>query len=123
LDDCSAQVFPYNIFAYCSICRIDCKFARNKKKMFFITGHAVAQQMVEALCYKPEGCGLSGSSSIMALKFTHLVTEMSTRRSIWSKALPARKAYNPQPSVSRLSRNRGTLDVSNPTSFHGLLQA
>jgi hypothetical protein len=32
LDDCSAQVFPYNIFAYCSICRVDCKFARNKKK-------------------------------------------------------------------------------------------
>jgi hypothetical protein len=30
LDDCSAQVFPYNIFAYCSICRVDCKFARNK---------------------------------------------------------------------------------------------
>jgi hypothetical protein len=33
LDDCSAQVFPYNIFAYCSICRVDCKFARNKKKI------------------------------------------------------------------------------------------
>jgi hypothetical protein len=32
LDDCSAQVFPYNIFAYCSLCRVDCKFARNKKK-------------------------------------------------------------------------------------------
>jgi hypothetical protein len=30
LDDCSAQVFPYNIFAYCSICRVDCKFARKK---------------------------------------------------------------------------------------------
>jgi hypothetical protein len=25
-------VLPYNIFAYCSICRVDCKFARNKKK-------------------------------------------------------------------------------------------
>jgi hypothetical protein len=25
-------VFPYNIFAYCSICRVDCKFARNKIK-------------------------------------------------------------------------------------------
>jgi hypothetical protein len=31
LDDCSAQVFPYNIFAYCSICSVDCKFARHKK--------------------------------------------------------------------------------------------
>jgi hypothetical protein len=30
LDDCSAQVFPYDIFAYCSICGVDCKFARNK---------------------------------------------------------------------------------------------
>jgi hypothetical protein len=27
-----AQVFPYNIFAYCSICRVDCKFARNNNK-------------------------------------------------------------------------------------------
>jgi hypothetical protein len=25
-------MFPYNIFTYCSICRVDCKFARNKKK-------------------------------------------------------------------------------------------
>jgi hypothetical protein len=23
-------VFPYNIFTYCSTCRVDCKFARNK---------------------------------------------------------------------------------------------
>jgi hypothetical protein len=30
LNDCSAQVFPYNIFAYCSICRVDCKFVRKK---------------------------------------------------------------------------------------------
>jgi hypothetical protein len=33
LDDFSAQVFTYNIFAYCSICRVDCKFARNKKNV------------------------------------------------------------------------------------------
>jgi hypothetical protein len=26
-------VFPYNIVAYCSICRVDCKFARNKKNI------------------------------------------------------------------------------------------
>jgi hypothetical protein len=32
LDDRSAQVFPYNIFTYCSICRVDCKFERNKIK-------------------------------------------------------------------------------------------
>jgi hypothetical protein len=32
LDDSSAQEFPYNIFPYCSICRVDCKFARNRKK-------------------------------------------------------------------------------------------
>jgi hypothetical protein len=25
-------VFPYNIFTYCSICREDRKFARNKEK-------------------------------------------------------------------------------------------
>jgi hypothetical protein len=38
LDDCSAQVFPYNIFAYCSICRVDCKFAEIKKKLCFFAG-------------------------------------------------------------------------------------
>jgi hypothetical protein len=38
LDDWSAQVFPYNIFAYCSICRVDCKFARNKKKIYSSLG-------------------------------------------------------------------------------------
>jgi hypothetical protein len=42
LDDCSAQVFPYNIFAYCSICRVDCKFARNKKK--------ISSQLCRTLC-------------------------------------------------------------------------
>jgi hypothetical protein len=36
LDDCSAQMFPYNIFAYCSICRVDCKFARNK--IYYVNG-------------------------------------------------------------------------------------
>jgi hypothetical protein len=40
LDDCSAQVFPYNVFAYCFICRVDCKFARNKKKS--VSGHRKA---------------------------------------------------------------------------------
>jgi hypothetical protein len=24
-------VFPYNIFAYCSICRVDCKVTRNNR--------------------------------------------------------------------------------------------
>jgi hypothetical protein len=26
------KCFSYNIFTYCSICRVDCKFARNKTK-------------------------------------------------------------------------------------------
>jgi hypothetical protein len=48
LDDCSAQVFPYDIFAYCSICRVDCKFARNKKNIYiftsiFLNTHSIAQ--------------------------------------------------------------------------------
>jgi hypothetical protein len=34
LDDCSAQVFPYNIFTYCSICTVECKFTGNKKNCF-----------------------------------------------------------------------------------------
>jgi hypothetical protein len=34
LDDRSARVFPYNIFTYCSICRVDCKFATNKNKEY-----------------------------------------------------------------------------------------
>jgi hypothetical protein len=37
-------VFPYNIFAYCSICRVDCKFARKKnefnKMLFPLKGHS-----------------------------------------------------------------------------------
>jgi hypothetical protein len=30
LDDRSAQVYPYNIFNHCSVCRVDCKFTREK---------------------------------------------------------------------------------------------
>jgi hypothetical protein len=34
LDDCSAQVFPYNIFTYCSIYRVDLNVQEIKKKLF-----------------------------------------------------------------------------------------
>jgi hypothetical protein len=47
LDDCSAQVFPYNIFAYCSICRVDCKFARNKKNLTRIVFDVKVEELVE----------------------------------------------------------------------------
>jgi hypothetical protein len=52
LDDCSAQVFPYNIFAYCSICRVDCKFARNTKKHLWTSnpsGRTVALRLTQPL--------------------------------------------------------------------------
>jgi hypothetical protein len=34
-------LFPYNIFAYYSICRVDCKFARNKKKTLLLRSTSI----------------------------------------------------------------------------------
>jgi hypothetical protein len=50
----------------------------------------------------------------MALGFTQPLTEMSTRNLPEGKGLPARKADNLTPSVTRLPRKRGNLDVSQP---------
>jgi hypothetical protein len=69
--------------------------------IFLPLGHAVAQ-MVEALCYKPEGRGFESRffnlpnppSHTMALGFTQLLTEMSTRRYFCCKARSERKADN-----------------------------
>jgi hypothetical protein len=80
-------------------------------------GHAVAQ-LVEALCYMPEGRGFESrwgelfnlpnpSSRTMALGWTRPPTEMSTRN------LPGGKG-RPAPSVSRLSRKCGNLNLSKP---------
>jgi hypothetical protein len=57
-------------------------------------GYTVAQ-LVEALCYKPEGCGFDSrechwnfsftypSGCIMAMGLTQPLTEMSTRNNSW----------------------------------------
>jgi hypothetical protein len=60
--------------------------------VYFILGHAVAQ-LVEALCYKPEGRGLDGvigifhrhnpSGRTMARGLTQPLIEMSTRNTSW----------------------------------------
>jgi hypothetical protein len=50
----------------------------------------------------------------MDLGSTQPLTEMSTRNLHRSKKRPALKADNSQPSVSRLSRKCGSLDVSQP---------
>jgi hypothetical protein len=49
LDDRSAQVFPYNIFTYCSIYKVDCKFVRNKIKPEY--NHIILQ--VNLQVYRP----------------------------------------------------------------------
>jgi hypothetical protein len=54
------------------------------------------------------------SSCTMALESTHPLTEKSTRNLPGSKGRPARKAETLPPSVSRLCRKCGSLDVSQP---------
>jgi hypothetical protein len=50
----------------------------------------------------------------MALESTQPLTEMSTRNLPVGEGRPARKADNQPPSVSRLSRKCGSLDISQP---------
>jgi hypothetical protein len=50
----------------------------------------------------------------MALGSTQPLTEMSTRNLHGGKEEPALKVDNSRPSVNRLSRNCGSLDVSQP---------
>jgi hypothetical protein len=50
----------------------------------------------------------------MALGFIQPLTEMSTRKLPWDKGRQESKADNSPPSVSRLSRKCGRLDVSQP---------
>jgi len=72
---------------------------------FVVWGHAVAQ-LVEAPCYKPEGCGFDSVVSLdffhwhnpsgrtMALGSTQPLTEMSTRNASWGWRQPLRRAEN-----------------------------
>jgi hypothetical protein len=50
----------------------------------------------------------------MTLESTQSLTEMSTRNIPWDKGRPARRTDNLKPSMSRLSRKCGSLDVSQP---------
>jgi hypothetical protein len=50
----------------------------------------------------------------MALVLTHSLIEISARHLLGGKGWPARKADNSLPSVTRLSRKCGSLEVSQP---------
>jgi hypothetical protein len=54
------------------------------------------------------------SSRTMALGSTQPLTEMNTRNFPGGKKRPARRAENLQPSVSRMSENCGSLNLSQP---------
>jgi hypothetical protein len=63
--------FPYNIFTYCSICRVDCKFERNK----IITIKTVCDMScpVLAACYELH-CTQNGGLSPCRMPSTHWLT-------------------------------------------------
>jgi hypothetical protein len=58
------------------------------------------------------GLSLILPAALWALGSTQLLTEMSTRNLSGGKARPARRAATVRPSVNRLSRKCGSLDVS-----------
>jgi hypothetical protein len=87
-------------------------------------------KMVAELCHKPKRSGFesrwshssNSSSRALTLGFTQPLIEMSTKNLSGGKARPARKAETLPPSVSRLYRKCGVLDVSSPIGIYGLLQ-
>jgi hypothetical protein len=53
------QVFPYNIFTYCSICRVDCKFARNKKNTYKnVKKHFTSMHLRQGFATSFKLCGI-----------------------------------------------------------------
>jgi hypothetical protein len=88
LDDCSAQAFPYNIFAYCSICRVDCKFARGKKKLpAILTAIIFIYQWAYARCVFMHSCWNGATHSATQLFASVLMTR--TRNCL--QRLPVRR--------------------------------
>jgi hypothetical protein len=86
LDDRSAQVFPYNIFAYCSICRVDSKFARNKKKgttlflPFLPTSPVRPQLQIGVKMYRFSQNLLIGSKNMWNMDLINLYNPSNIRR-------------------------------------------
>ena len=70
-------------------------------------------QLVEALCYKPEGRGFDSrwcynpSGRTMALGLTQPLTEISTRNISWGLRRPVRWADNLTTFICRVSGNLG----------------
>jgi hypothetical protein len=82
----------------------------------YVSYWACCSVVVESLCYMPESRGFGTGRGEWILRFTQPLTEISTKSIkvmfLGSRARPERRADNLPPSMSRLSRQCGILNIS-----------